>query len=121
MNCEKQSETYESPKLKFVSLRNEKEVANTCWGYANQEGENLYYNSPGYGWVVFEVTGNNCKETKTLNYKIKGYKDGMTDDQQAAAAKALDNYWNTTGANGGSPFQGSSSEYSETPPGDSWS
>lgn len=28
---------YEKPKMKFVSLRNKKEVANTCWGgHGNQ-------------------------------------------------------------------------------------
>ena len=48
------TETYEKPKMKFVSLRNEEAVANTCWGYHGTDTK-LYCDVSGEGYFSFRL------------------------------------------------------------------
>lgn len=53
---------YEKLSLKFVELRNEEAVANTCWGY-HGTGTKLYCDVSGEGYFSFQIAGGSC----TLN------------------------------------------------------
>lgn len=53
-------ERYEKPELKFVALRNEENVANTCWGH-HGSGTRLYCDLEGEGWASFQIGGKSCE------------------------------------------------------------
>ena len=59
---------YEKPKMKFVSLRNKKEVAYRCWrGHGNRD--TWYYDTQGPGYVSFQIGGGECAlNLSNVNY-----------------------------------------------------
>lgn len=67
---------YEKPQLKFVSLQNEKAVANTCWGGHNKE-TTFYCDIEGKGFVSFQIAQGSC----TLNLiNVKYYGEDTNGD-----------------------------------------
>ena len=50
---------YEKPSMKYVSLRNESNVADTCWGHHNK-GTTLYCDIDGPGWTSFQIAAGSC-------------------------------------------------------------
>lgn len=97
------TETYEKPKMKFVSLRNEEAVANTCWGYHGTDTV-LYCDIPGEGYFSFQIAGGSC----TLNAINLVYYDGdgnvkpYNSEQKAALMKILQ----SAGGESGNPYKG---------------
>lgn len=63
-------ETYEKPALKFVSVRNEEKIANTCWGF-HGTGTSLYCDITGKGFVSFQIGGSSC-ELNLINVQYYG-------------------------------------------------
>ena len=108
---------YEKPALKFVELRNEEAVANTCWGYHGTDTK-LYCDIPGEGYVSFQIAAGPC----TLNLINVTYYD--SNGNAAAATKAqidaLDAILRKSGGESGNPFAGEGSTVIPGTPGD-WS
>ena len=56
--------TYEKPKAKFVSLQNQENVAEQCWG---THGKNQwYYDTIGEGFVSFYISDGSCTTESQL-------------------------------------------------------
>ena len=97
---------YEKPSLKFVELRNEEAVANTCWGYHGKDTE-LYCDIPGEGYVSFQIGGDSC----TLNLIKVYYYDGNGNKSNATATQIadLDAILRASGGESGNPYSGEGS------------
>lgn len=52
------TKTYEKPKMTFVSLQNQKAVADKCWGHHGTGYK--YYDTAGSGFVSFTIAGGSC-------------------------------------------------------------
>lgn len=112
--------TYEKPVIKFVSLKNEEAIANTCWGHHNK-GTVLYCDIPGEGYCSFQIEEGSCA-LKLINVK---YYYGVEDqngseadkDQVAALASILEN----SGGNQGTPYKGEGTTVIIGGPSDKWS
>ncbi len=113
---------YEKPTLKFVSMRNEDSVANTCWGY-HKKGTTLYYDSEGPGWMSFQIQDGSC----TLNlinvkyYKNSDDKKGESIPSGSAKYKELDAILRATGGESGNPYAGEGTTIVPGKPDPSWS
>ena len=116
--------TYKKPNLKFVSMRNEKSVAKTCWGN-HGKGTQYYYDIEGPGWVHFYIDSTNCSMYElTVMYceRVKG-PDGetfiqeniATDEQRQKLYDAIKTYG---GGNEGQPFKDDNFPHNPNP---SWS
>lgn len=97
------TETYEKPKMKFVSLRNEEAVANTCWGYHGKSTV-LYCDIPGEGYCSFQIGGSSC----TLNLINITYYDGNNKASQATSQQIaeLEKILRASGGESGNPYSG---------------
>lgn len=96
---------YEKPKMKFVSLRNKKEVANTCWG-GHGNKMTWFYDTQGTGYVSFQIGGGEC----TLNLSnVKYYENkesqGENIDQSNEKYNELHNALMKSGGESGNPFK----------------
>lgn len=94
---------YEKPAMKFVALRNEEAVANTCWGY-HGDPTKLYCDIPGEGYVSFQIGGGSC----TLNLINVIYYDSNGKETTATQAQidALTAILKKSGGESGNPFSG---------------
>lgn len=64
-------EIYEKPQMKFVDIRNQKNVAaGSCWSQeASAGGKQWYYDYSGTGWVQFRLSGNcNASNVAIVKY-----------------------------------------------------
>ncbi len=103
MEAKKTMKEYEKPALKFVSVRNEETVANTCWGYHGSDTK-LYCDVSGEGYFSFQIAGGSC----TLNainivyYDGEGNVSSYTQAQYDELMKIL----NSAGGESGNPYKG---------------
>lgn len=70
--------TYEKPKAKFVSLQNQENVADKCWG--NHGTGYKYYDTAGSGFVSFTIAEGSCTADQgallMYFYEYKGDPEG---------------------------------------------
>ena len=114
-------ERYEKPALKFVSLRNEEEVAKTCWGYLGKN-TTLYCDIPGEGYCSFQIGEGDC----SLNLIEVRYYQNENDDTGTyifdgdSRFEALEQVLSASGGSDGNPYSGMGSVVIPDHPGD-WS
>ena len=110
-------QSYEKPAMKFVSLRNESKVANTCWG-GHGGSMKWYYDTEGPGYVSFQIGGGSCD----LNLINVTYYDsqGNASDADTSKIEELNAALENAGGNKGSNFKGEDSIFPTTP-GTEWS
>lgn len=121
-------EMYEKPALKFVSVRNEEKIANTCWGY-HGTGTLLYCDITGKGFVSFQIGAGSCA-LNLINVQYYGgdtNNDGKitqndtpvqaTDEQKQELYDILEK----AGGNQGSNFKGEGTIVFPGNPDGSWS
>lgn len=106
---------YEKPRLTFVSLRDEKSVANTCWG-GSGNSMTWYYDTKGKGYVSFQIGGVSC----TLNLSNVIYyeeKDGNGTHLSENDVKYQELYaaLESSGGDLGNPFKGEGINFPHTP------
>lgn len=108
---------YEKPAMKFVELRNEEAVANTCWGYHGTDTL-LYCDIEGEGYFSFQIAGGSC----TLNaINIVYYdSDGNIGSYSQAQYDALMQILKSAGGESGNPYKGEGTTIIPDHPGD-WS
>lgn len=110
-------QNYEKPAMKFVSLRNESKVANTCWG-GHGESMSWYYDTKGPGYVSFQIGGSSCNLNliNVTYYDSQGNKSDADDSKIQELNTALEN----AGGNKGTSFKGEDSIF-PTKPDTKWS
>lgn len=103
METVKTMERYEKPAMRFVSLRSEEAVANTCWGYHGTDTV-LYCDVPGEGYFSFQIAGGSC----TLNAINIVYYDGEGNPSSYTQAQyhELMTILNSAGGESGNPYKG---------------
>lgn len=108
-------EKYERPALKFVALRNEETVANTCWGVHGTE-QVLYCDIPGEGYFSFQIAGGSCalNVINVVYYDGNGVPGTYTDAQY----NELEAILRAAGGSQGNPYKGTEIVDS---PSESWS
>lgn len=107
---------YRKPEMKFVEIRNENSVANTCWG---GHGSNMswYYDTQGEGYVSFQIAGGSC----ALNLTNVLYYDKQNDDTPEKIDgndpkyKELYNALIVSGGESGNPFKGEGVDFPINP------
>ena len=118
MNEKLTTKKYEKPAMKFVSLRSEEAVANTCWGYKGSD-THLYCDIPGEGYFSFQIGGGKC----TLNLINVTYYDGegqisvYTSEQYQSLVGIL----TSSGGESGNPYHGMGTTVIPDHPGQGWS
>lgn len=99
---------YEKPKMTFVSLQNENNVAATCWG--NHGKDYKYYDTAGSGYLAFTVTNGSCSAQYGFDVYFYEDKNDKEPDQLFEGDPRYDELWNkvveASGGNYGSPFKG---------------
>lgn len=109
-----EKEIYEKPSMKFVSIRNEEAVANTCWG--GHSGALAWnYDTSGTGYVSFQIMGGKC----SLDGLTVTYHNIPEDKQKAAYDEMYAALMNSGGAQG-NPFKGEGGDFPVNPD-PSWS
>ena len=110
-------EKYEKPAMKFVELRNEEAVANTCWGY-HGTATKLYCDVSGEGYFSFQIAGGSC----TLNAINIIYYDGRgnVSDYTQAQYDELMKILRSAGGESGNPYKGEGTTIIPDHPGE-WS
>lgn len=110
-------ENYEKPALKFVSLRNENAVANTCWGY-HGTSQVLFCDIPGEGYCSFQIGSGSCNLNliNVMYYDNSGNISAATAEQIAALTAEVNK-----GGNNGQPYKGMGSIVIPDAPNPSWS
>ena len=99
---------YASPKIEYVQVHSNQNVADICWAYG-KNGKTFYYDVPGYGYAILHVTNNSCAKSTVIGVEFSD-PQGMTSAQIAAAeaymqkviAEAI-----ATAGNKATPFKGS--------------
>lgn len=109
---------YEKPRLTFVSLRDEKNVAETCWG-GNMGAQNLtwYYDTEGKGYVSFKISAGACalNLANVTYYEEKGGNNGVPLPQGDSKYQELEAALAKSGGNEGTNFKGIKSSFPENP------
>ena len=108
---------YERPALKFVSLRNENTVANTCWGHAGTS-QVLYCDIPGQGYCSFQISSANCSLDILTNVMYYEYNGAEAAGATAAQQSALKTVLIESGGSQGNPFRGEGTVVIVPPPDD---
>ena len=112
---------YEKPAMRFVSLRSEETIADTCWGY-HGTGTDLYFDTDGTGYCSFQIAEGPC----ALNLINVYYYDKYGDDSPEALSpgdaryEALNQALINAGGNGGTSFKGQKDIIFENPS-ENWS
>lgn len=108
---------YEKPKMTFVSLQNQDNVAETCWG--NHSGAYKYYDTAGSGYVAFTLENNSCSAEDKLVMFFYSDKNDQTPEQIYAGDPRYEEIFEKVtagGGNYGSPFKGEQ-QFPDTPSG----
>lgn len=122
------TQRYEKPELKFVSLRNEESVAETCWGFHGTNTK-LYCDISGKGFVSFQIKAGSC-DLNLVNVQYYGEdtnNDGMIskDDHSVPATEEQFNELYSilveSGGNAGNPYKGEGTIVIPDNPDPSWS
>lgn len=112
---------YETPDVELVSMRNEKEVANTCWG-GHSNSMTWYYDTQGEGYVSFEIKGGKCElNLDKVTYYTDKNAEGQPLDNNSAQYKELVSVLPNSGGNSGNPFHGEGKFVFPEKPGTNWS
>ncbi len=117
-----ETKTYEKPNLKFVNIRNEQAVANTCWGGSTgaSGGGVWYYDVTGNGYVKFEMTGGACRGSQAYNivyYDHNGQQGTVTSEM----ITELNNTLAAAAGNAGTPWKGERDGRTPLNPDPAWS
>lgn len=121
-------ENYEKPAMKFVALRNEEKVADTCWGYHGTDTK-LYCDISDKGFVSFQIAAGSCS-LNLINVQYYGSDtngDGKisNDDTPVAATNSqkaeLDRILRESGGESGNPYKGIGVTVIPDNPDPSWS
>ena len=75
--------TYASPKIEYVQVHSNQNVADICWAYG-KNGKEFYYDIPGYGHAILHVTDKSCASTTLIGVEFSD-SASMTSAQIAAA------------------------------------
>ncbi len=113
----KRTEQYEKPAMKFVKLRNQEEVANTCWGYHGTDTV-LYCDVPGEGYFSFQIKGGSCTLDAINIVYYDG--DGKVASYTQAQYNELMSILQNAGGESGNPYKGEGTTIIPDHPGD-WS
>ena len=100
--------TYECPKMEYVLVQSEQNVADICWAYA-KNGKDFYYDIPGYGYAILHVVGRSCNTGTVIAVEFSD-PTGMTSAQIAAAEEYMQDVIaqaKATAGNNAQPFKGS--------------
>lgn len=111
--------TYEKPKMTFVSLENQENIANTCWG--NHGTGYKYYDTLGVGYVAFTIEAKSCTAADgALQMYYYDSKDDKEPEQIFAGDQHYDEAYNklieVSGGSYGQPFKGEDN-FPDTPGG----
>lgn len=103
------NKVYEKPQMKMVSLRSDKNIADTCWGN-HSESTQRYFDSLGKGFVGFYISGDNCGLTKdalVVNY-YESREDTTAERLQKDDSRFEELYTKLveSGGESGNPFKG---------------
>ena len=74
---------YASPKIEYVQVHSNQNVADICWAYA-QNGKKFYYDIPGYGHAILKVVGGSCNHSAVIGVEFSD-PSGMSSSDIAAA------------------------------------
>lgn len=106
---------YEKPKMKFVSLRNKKEVAERCWGGAGTT-DTWYYDTQGPGYVSFQISDGSCDLRLTnVKYYDKQDSEGQIIDTDDSKYVELYNVLLKAQGEKGTPFKGIELNFPDNP------
>ena len=110
---------YEKPKMTFVSLQNQKAVADKCWG--NHGTGRKYYDTAGPGYVAFTIEAGSCTANQGALQMF--YYDSKEDEFAEPISsgnqyydEAYDKLISASGGNYAQPFKGEES-FPDTPGG----
>ena len=99
---------YECPKIEYVLVQSNQNVAAICWSYA-KNGKDFYYDVPGYGYAIMHVVGNACNSGTVIAVEFSD-PTGMTSAQIAAAEAYMQDIIaqaKATAGNNSTSFKGS--------------
>lgn len=112
---------YEKPKMKFVSLRNKKEVANRCWSGSNNT-TTWYYDTQGPGYVSFQIGGGECKlNLSNVKYYENNESQGQDINQTHEKYNELNNTLRNYHGGTGESFHGEGVDFIPDKPNPEWS
>ena len=101
MNTEK----YQKPTLKYVSLQNEEAIANTCWGYHGTETV-LYCDIPGEGYCSFQIASGKGGCSLDLINVMYHYGDNQQQSASQEQITVLDNILRQSAGESGNSYHG---------------
>ena len=108
--------TYASPKIEYVQVHSNQNVADICWAYG-KNGKKFYYDVPGYGYAILKVVGGSCTHSAVIGVEFSD-PSGMTSAQIAAAEAYMQQVIaeaKATAGNKAQPFKGSPFDASPDP------
>lgn len=113
------TKTYEKPKMTFVSLQNQKAVADKCWG--NHGTGYKYYDTAGPGYVAFTIEAGSCTaESGALQMLYYDSKEDTSPEWISSGNtyydEAYEKLLSVSGGSFGQPFKGEES-FPDTPGG----
>ena len=108
---------YEKPAMKFVSLRAQRNIAETCWGY-HGTGTTLYCDIPGEGYCSFQIASGSCALNliNVMYYDTNNMPSAATPEQISALIAAVGE-----GGSDGQPYKGMGSIVFPDDPQPGWS
>lgn len=104
--------TYEKPKMVFVTLQNQDNIAEKCWG--NHGTGFKYYDTVGQGYVAFTIADGSCTaDGGALQMYYYEYKGDTSGEPIAAGDPRYNEVYNKimaeSGGSYGQPFKGEAS------------
>ncbi len=88
--------------MKYVAMRNEEKIADTCWGH-HGDGKTLYTDIPGPGYCSFQIGAGSC----ALNLiNVKYVNKNITDNATQEQIKELSGILLTSAGSQGNSFKG---------------
>ena len=108
--------TYASPKIEYVQVHSNQNVADICWAYG-KNGKKFYYDIPGYGYAILHVTNRSCASSTIIGVEFSD-PSGMTSNDIAAAEAYMQRVIaeaKATAGNNAQPFKSSPFDASPDP------
>lgn len=119
------NERYEKPRMKMVSLRDNRAVADVCWGN-HSESTQRYFDTDGKGYIGYYISGGSCNLTNsdgteyylTVNYyDHKGDTEAEKLNPDDERYKFMYDKLLKMGGNAGQPFKGEADTFPDNPGG----
>ena len=107
---------YASPKIEYVQVHSNQNVADICWAYA-KNGKEFYYDIPGYGYAILQIVGGSCTSSAMIGVEFSD-PSGMTSSDIAAAEAYMQRVIaeaKATAGNKAQPFKNSPFDASPDP------